>query len=270
MWSWLRRLRTFSATTRADVPDALWQTTLRNYPFLNEQLPESLARLRELTRLFLDQKEFHGAQGFIVTDEMAVAIAAQACLPVLHFGPAAQALAWYGDFVGIVVQPGEVVARRQTTDDAGVVHFYKEVIAGEVMDGGPMMLSWNDVAATSAALGYSVVIHEFAHKLDLRDGLADGCPPLPADFMGAASARLARQAWGSTLQAAFDDFQEQVIRSERFGAPAPWLDAYGAESIGEFFAVASEAYFVNRPRFAGDFTELAPLFDAFYQGHCQS
>ena len=53
--------------------------------------------------------------------------------------------------------------------------------------------------------------------------------------------------------------------AERFGAPAPWLDAYGTSSIDEFFAVASEAYFVNRPRFALAYAPLARLMDGFFR-----
>ncbi len=265
MWQWLARLRITPGATLTDLPEPLWQATLLNYPFLASQPTEALARLRQLTRLFLDQKEFHGAQGLKITDEIAVTIAAQACLPILHFGTVAQALSWYDDFVGIVVHPFEVVAKRQSVDEVGVVHNYSEVVSGEAMDAGPVMLSWHDVAATSPEQGYCVVIHEFAHKLDMRNGQADGCPSLPAGFMGATSARGARQAWEATLKIAFDNFSEQVIRAERFGAPPPWLDSYGAVSIDEFFAVTSEAYFVNRPRFESDFPLLAPMFNAFYQ-----
>ena len=107
-------------------------------------------------------------------------------------------LAWYDDFVGIVVHPSEVVARRKTTDETGVVHEYDEVLAGEAMDRGPVMLSWQDVLASSVTRdeGYNVVIHEFAHKIDMRGGAADGCPPLPAGFAG-TSRRATRAPPGS-------------------------------------------------------------------------
>jgi Mlc titration factor MtfA (ptsG expression regulator) len=264
MWGWLRRLAGTPRTPR-DIPDALWQATLTDYPFLATGLPAEQQRLRELSAGFLANKEFHGAQGLVITDAMAVAIAAQACLPVLHFGAGRQPLDWYDDFVGIVVHPDEVLAQREVMDEDGVVHHYDEVLAGEAMQGGPVMLSWQDVTAASSERGYNVVIHEFVHKLDLRDGQPDGCPPLPAGFLGISSARQARDHWLATLQAGFEDFREQVIRAERFGAPSPWLDPYGAEAIDEFFAVASEAYFVNRPQFAQDFVALLPLFDAFYR-----
>ena len=126
---------------------------------------------------FLADKEFHGANGMAITDTVAVAIAAQAVLPVLHLG-----LGWYDDFVGIVVHPDEVLARRTVHDETGVVHHYEEVLAGEAMDGGPVMLNWRDVegAGATADQGYNVVIHEFVHKIDMRDGTPDGCPPLPS------------------------------------------------------------------------------------------
>lgn len=268
MWGWLHRLLGSARRPRIRIPDLLWQQTLSDYPCLVLLSSAELLRLRELTGWFLEMKEFHGAQGLVITDAMAVAIAAQACLPVLHLGTGTQPLAWYDDFVGIVVHPGEVLAQREMIDENGVVHRYSEALVGEAMEAGPVMLSWQDVAAASSEQGYNVVIHEFVHKLDLRDGLADGCPPLSVGFMGAASARQARQAWLASMQTAYDEFREQVIRCDRFGGAPTWLDPYGAESVDEFFAVASEAYFVNRERFALDFASLVPLFDAFFRpGH---
>lgn len=249
MFGWLRRRQ-----APRPIPDALWRSALARYPFLAERPAAELEQLRMLTAGFLATKEFHGAQGLAITDEVAVDIAAQAVLPVLHLG-----LAWYDDFVGIVVHPDEVVARREFMDDAGVVHHYDEVLAGEAMEGGPVMLSWRDVAGAgdTAREGYNVVIHEFVHKLDMRDGTPDGCPPL-------ASAQ-ARRDWLAVMQAEYDAFREQVIIAERFGGEPPWLDAYGAQSIDEFFAVASEAYFVNRNRFGAEFAALLRLLDSFFR-----
>lgn len=247
-------------------PDVLWSSVIEAYPFFLNLGSDERQRLRSLVGLFLAQKEFHGAQGLVVSDTMALAIAAQACLPLLHFGEPEQALRWYDDFVGIVVHPGQVVARRVVTDEAGVVHGYDEVLAGEAMERGPVMLSWQDVeqAASSATEGYNVVIHEFAHKLDMRNGTPDGCPPLSPGFLGTHGAAAARHAWLAVLEPAYEAFREQVIIAERFSGPAPWLDAYGAESLAEFFAVACEGYFVNRERFAAAFPTLPALFDTFF------
>lgn len=247
MLGWLRR------RNARPVPDALWDNVMARYPFLAGRAPEERTRLRALAGQFIARKEFTGTHGFVITDEVALAIAAQAVLPVLHLG-----IAWYDDFVGIVVHPGDVVARRVVTDEAGVVHSYREVLAGEAMDGGPVMLTWNHVEAggDSAQHGYNVVIHEFAHKIDMRDGVSDGCPPLHSAE--------AREVWMAVLSAEYAAFREKVIIAERFGGPVPWLDPYGAQAIDEFFAVACEAYFVNRARFSQEFAPLLPLFDSFF------
>ena len=236
------------------IPDALWRQTLASYPFLASRSAPDKQRLRELAGRFLAHKEFTGAHGLVVTDDMAVAIAAQACLPILNLS-----LSLYDDFKGIVVHPGAMLARREIRDAAGVVHYYSEALSGEAMQGGPVTLSWQDVAASGAMaeLGHNVVIHEFVHKLDMREGAPNGCPPLPS--------RTARAAWLAVMKPAYENFKNQVVMAERFGGEAPWLNAYGATAPAEFFAVASEAYFVNRARFEQDFAELTQLFDAFFK-----
>jgi len=248
MFGWLRKRLPAPA-----IPDALWHGVMARYPFLAQRSPDELATLRELASRFLAGKEFHGAHGFEITDAVALSIAAQAVLPVLNLG-----LDWYDDFVGIVVHADEVLARRTLTDETGVVHDYGEVLAGEAMDGGPVMLNWRDVdnAGDTADAGYNVVIHEFIHKIDMRDGQPDGCPPLRS--------RELRQAWLAVMQAEYAGFREKAIIAERFGGEPTWLDPYGATSIDEFFAVACEAYFVNRERFAREFAPLLSLFDSFF------
>jgi len=254
MPNWLEYLRTLAGTAPKTVPDALWQQTLAHYPFLAQRPAEELALLRLRVGEFLQHKEFTGVHGLTVTDEMAVAIAAQACLQVLHLS-----LNWYDDFTSIVVHPGAMLARRKTMDAAGVVHHYKEALLGEAMQGGPVTLSWQDVAASGhlAERGHNVVIHEFVHKIDMRSGAADGCPPLPS--------RAAQAVWHDTMLAAYEHFCEQVSMAHRFGGHPPWLDSYGATAPAEFFAVACEAYFVNRERFTEDFAPLTALFDQFFR-----
>lgn len=258
MFKWLRGLRAVPS-----IPDAAWQATLARYPFLGDRPADDVQRLRALAAEFLRDKEFHGAHGFTITDEVALAVAAQAVLPVLHLRGG---LDWYDDFVGIVMHSSEVVAKRTAVDESGVVHEYEEVVAGEAMDRGPVMLSWQDVLASSITTGdgYNVVIHEFAHKIDMRNGEPDGCPALPSGFGGCATPRESRAAWLGVLERAFEAFREQTIVAERFGGEPTWLDPYGAESISEFFAVACEAYFVNRASFERDFPALLTMFDAFF------
>ncbi|MEO8155379.1 MAG: M90 family metallopeptidase [Rhizobacter sp.] len=248
MIDFLRRWRDRRTLARRPIPDALWDTTLRRFPFLAFLNDADAALLREMSTLFLGRKEFSGAQGLIVTDEMAVAIAAQACLPVLHLG-----LDWYDGFVGIVVHAGEVVARREVMDEDGVVHQYDEPLSGEAMEGGPVTLSWQDVAdaGSSAEWGYNVVIHEFAHVLDMRNGHADGTPPLPS--------LAANAEWQSVFGARYEAFCAQVEAGED-----TLLDPYGAEAPSEFFAVTCEAFFVAPLDLQAEHAQVYALLKKFF------
>ena len=242
-WSRWRRRRTLE---QRPIPDGLWLDTLTQFPFLGRRSLGDLQRLRELATLFLASKQFSGAGGLEVTDAMAVAIAAQACLPVLELG-----LACYDGFVGIVVHPQAVAAPRSFTDETGVVHEYVEELAGETVDGGPLMLAWSDVASAgdSAAWGYNVVIHEFVHVLDhhaAREGLE------PAGGLERWSRRMGE------LHAAFE------ARIEA-GEEDTFLDPYGAESPQEFFAVASEVFFVAPDDLRQEEPELYRLLAAFFR-----
>lgn len=245
----LRARREARIVARRAISDDLWAETLASLPFLAQRGADELAELRRLSSLFLDEKEFSGAGGLEVTDAMAVRIAAQACLPVLRLG-----LAPYRHFVGIVVHPDEVVAEREIVDDDGVVHRYDEVLAGEAMEGGPLMLSWSDVhqAGESADWAYNVVIHEFAHVIDMGDGEADGVPPLP----GLSE----RRHWEAMIDREYESFCHRVDA----GDPTV-LDPYGAEGVDEFFAVAVEAFFVAAAAMRAEHPALYTLFASYFQ-----
>jgi Mlc titration factor MtfA (ptsG expression regulator) len=246
---WFRRRRESRILERRSIPDDLWRLTLARFPFLTWRSAADLAELRNMTTLFLAEKEFSGGHGLEVDDAMAVAISAQACLPVLKLG-----LGWYDGFVGIVVHADVVVAQREFVDDAGVVHAYEEELSGEAMQGGPVMLSWSDVdeAGESADMGYNVVIHEFAHVLDMRDGTPDGIPPLPD--------RATHDAWAAVLTAEYDQFCAAVDAEAD-----TLLDPYAAEAPEEFFAVASEAFFVAPLDFSAEHPRLYELLRSFFQ-----
>ncbi|KAA3654238.1 MAG: hypothetical protein DWQ11_05550 [Proteobacteria bacterium] len=209
------------------VPAAQWQRVEAGLPFLAYLPAEARARLRTLALDFLAQKTFHGAGGLVLTDDMLLAIALQACLPILNTG-----LAAYRDWVGVVVYPGDFVIPREEMDEDGVVHEYDDPVLGEAWPGGPVIVSWQD---TAPADGLNVVIHEFAHKLDMCNGQADGFPPLAPD--------MPRAVWARIFSAAYDDFCDRLDS----GRPLP-IDAYAAESPAEFFAVMSEAFFETPTR----------------------
>lgn len=218
-WNEWKRRRVLK---RHRIDEALWRRIVLGLPFVGELDREDARRLRDLTLLFLVEKAFSGARGLALTDHMRVSIAAQACMLILNLG-----LEWYDGWVGIVVYPGDFRVRRSETDAAGVVHEWDDALAGESMPGGPVVLSW-DTAARAADM--NVVIHEFAHKLDMRNGVADGLPPLHAD--------MDRHAWHAAFQVAYDGFRDALARGRD-----TWLDPYAAEHPAEFFAVLSEAFF---------------------------
>jgi len=249
MISWWQRRQRARTLERRAIPEALWQLTLARFPFLSARDAGDLAALRDMTTLFLADKEFTGAAGFVVTDEVAVAIAAQACLPALKLG-----LHWFDRFVGIVVHADAVVARRETEDPDGVVHAFDEELSGEAMSGGPVMLAWRDIddAGESAAIGYNVVVHEFAHVIDMRGGVT----------AGAAEARResARGRWLLGLAEEYKDFTARVEAEEE-----TFLDPYGAEAIEEFFAVAAEALFVAPAELRAEQSRVYDLLVEFFK-----
>jgi len=230
---------------RQPIPNDLWAVTVTSLPFLDILAPDEQRQLRELAETFLADKEFSTAGGLILTDEICVAIAAQGCLPILKLG-----LKAYRDWVGIIVYPDEFVVRRQFEDESGVVHEYDDVLSGEAWEGGPLIVSWHDVKM--AGDGYNVVIHEFAHKLDMLNGDADGMPALHSD--------LDASEWETIFFAAYDDFCARVDSGEE-----TLIDPYASETPGEFFAVLSESFFEIPDVVAGEYPALYDLLRRYYR-----
>lgn len=239
--AWLR-------PAQAKIPDPLWQRVTDALPFLAALDADELARLRQLTQAFLGDKEFSAAGGLELSDEICLSIAVQGCLPVLNLG-----LDHYRGWHGVIVYPDEFVIPRQIEDEYGVVHEYDEVASGEAWSGGPLLVSWRD--AQMAGEGYNVVIHEFAHKLDMENGDVDGIPALPAG--------LTREAWETALADAYEDFCREVRIAERRREDTE-IDPYAAEHPAEFFAVVSETFFelpeLVQERFPAFYAQLAAFY----------
>ena len=242
--SWL-----FGKAEGPGISDELWHATLTQLPFIARLGDADRQRLRELTHRFLAEKEFSATGGLELDDAMCLAIAVQGCLPVLNLG-----LEWYRGWVGIIVYPDEFVIPRSVEDEDGVVHEYDEVASGEAWGGGPLLISWRDVQM--AGNGYNVVIHEFAHKLDMINGEADGVPPLPPE--------ISRERWEHTLLAAYDHFSDVLDAADQAGEETEF-DPYAAENPAEFFAVMSEAFFEIPHRLSAEYPDLYGLFAAFYR-----
>ncbi len=246
------------------IAPALWQQQVAQMPFLRGFDEAQSERLRTLIARFLSDKTITGAHGLVVDDAMRVTIAAQACLPAMRHG-----LEPYADFVEIVVYPSAFAVQRQVTDDDGVVHEFEDELSGEAMDKGPVVLSWLDVAQTDGDFPANVVIHEFAHKLDMADGEADGCPPMPARL---------RTRWQRALERAYDQFAADLEsieddipahvdpesdEADAYYARLP-IDPYAATDPAEFFAVAAEAFFVEPEPLAAAFPELYGCFVEYF------
>lgn len=249
MFDAIRRWRRQRVLRSAEIPDALWREALEELPFLAIYTEDELARLRDLVVLFLDAKGIVGARGHEVTPLQRVIIAIQACVLVLNLD-----LGFYDGWENVIVYPDEFVPGWEWEDEAGVVHRGDEALAGEAMPGGPVVLSWPDVAASADwdAAGMNLVIHEFAHKLDMRGGEANGCPPLPA--------AIAPRQWQKTLASAFEHFRKRVDGGEH-----TVIDPYAAESPAEFFAVLSEVFFADPTLLLHEYPKVYALFRAFYR-----
>lgn len=222
MLDWLRRR--FAPPT---ILDDDWAALRRSMRLLDARSADELERLRALSAQFLARKTFSAARGLELTMPMCLAIAAQACLPVLELG-----FDWLRGWREVIVYPGQFrVRRRDHDEDTQVVHEWDDELAGEAWSHGPIVLSWADIEADlgDPFEGFNVVIHEIAHKLDLLDGESDGTPPLPA-------AR--RREWVEVMQACYEKHVRAVDRGKD-----TVLDPYAAEAPDEFFAVATEYYF---------------------------
>lgn len=270
---WLRQL---FQRHKPHIPDPLWRTCIARLPFLHRLSEADLNRLKSLSETLLATKPVSAAGDLELTDEMAVLIAAQASLLALNL-----TLDLYRDMAGVIVYPSAFIVAHSEIDAAGVVHEWREPLAGEAIEvGGAVVLSWEDAeSATALAAGHNLVIHEFAHKIDMGRGAANGCPPFLAPHHQGMEVAL----WQQTFSAAYDDFTRRVEALDRqlaadfdpddaadaahydtLFATLP-LDPYAARHPAEFFAVASEAFFVLPQPLAADYPEIYRLLARYYR-----
>jgi Mlc titration factor MtfA (ptsG expression regulator) len=248
MFATIRNWRRRRMLATAAIPEPLWRQALEALPFLAIYTEDELVRLRERVIVFLSEKGIVGAAGFVVTPLMRVVIAMQACAPALCLDADC-----YDGWENVIVYPDEFIIAREFEDEAGVVHRHREQLAGESMPGGPVVLSWSDVEAGADwdAAGMNLVIHEFAHKLDMRNGEANGCPPLPTDIRP--------RHWQEAMTAAYEHFRARVDSGEDTA-----IDPYAAESPAEFFAVASEVFFAEPALLLHEYASVYDLLRRFY------
>lgn len=245
---WARRRRRH--LRRQPFP-AVWQTTLdRNVPYLRRLTAAEQAKLRDDIQVLVAEKYWEGCNGLEMTDEVRVTIAAQIGLLCLGFQEE------YFEMVeSILVYPDAYVAPSQTSLGGGVVLEGESSREGEAWYRGPVILSWDDVLEDGRRDhdGHNLVLHEFAHQLDMQGGrTVNGMPILSNDA--------ARSHW----QTVIDRQYRQLERHCRQGRP-PVLDCYGTTNLAEFFAVTTEVFF-ERPRALHQHhAELFDLLADFYR-----
>lgn len=236
---WWKRRRSGNVS----IDTNMWQNLCRLSPLVGGLTPSVQRRLRELSTAFLGRKTFEGVLGLEIDDPTRVLIAAQACIPILGL-----TLDWFDDWRTIIVYPGDFVAHREFVDEAGVVHESDDPLSGEAWGGGPLVLSLERALEdTRGTHGGNVIVHEIAHKLDMRNGPANGMPPLHRD--------MSRKRWTETWSAAFEELGEQRERGLE-----PWVDDQALEDAGEFFAIMTEAFFTDpaelRRRYGNVYSQL--------------
>ncbi|MEO6627445.1 MAG: M90 family metallopeptidase [Aquihabitans sp.] len=215
---------------RATLPDD-WETIVAarvaHWQLLDD---DERNRMGDLIEGIVTTMRWEAANGFDLTDEVRTVIAAQAALLVLGLDAGIEP---YHDVSTIIVHPSTM--RRQEIRAGAVPGTVVDGaidLLGEASYGGPVVIAWDAArrGARHPEHGHDVVLHEFAHKLDMLDTVVDGTPPLPD--------RAARERWAAVCTSEFEQL--------RAGRGGPLLDPYGAANAAEFFAVATEVFF-DRP-----------------------
>ena len=248
MLGFLRRRRRRRIADQPFPPE--WLAPLNANVPISARLPgHDQEELRRHIAVFLAEKRFEGCGGLRLTDEIRVTIAAHACLLLLH-----RRTDYYPRVSSILVYPAGYVAPLVEQTDEWIVAEGEEDREGEASELGSVVLSWEDALAdaTDRSDGRNLVLHEFAHQLDMEDGEADGAPLLPHRRMYAA--------WARVMRAEYARLQSDV----QHGRPSV-LDEYGLTDPAEFFAVVTECFFESPRALAEHHPALYEQLAAFYQ-----
>lgn len=247
MFQWLREWHQERIVQQSSVTDDEWHAAFRMLPLLHRLSFEETVRLKRLAILFLHYKSIEGVGEQQISTMMRLIIALQACLPVLNLG-----LDWYDGWISVMVYPGAFSKQSREVDEYGIEHTGRANLSGESWQRGPVILSWDDSLHDGDAGGHNVVIHEFAHKLDMRNGRANGFPPLHKG--------MSAQQWAEVFNKAYADFEMHIQQDE----PVP-IDQYAATSPGEFFAVFSELFFEKPIIIKEYYPDVYNLLTQFYR-----
>jgi Mlc titration factor MtfA (ptsG expression regulator)/Tfp pilus assembly protein PilF len=202
-------------------------------------------KLEDASRIFIAEKSWEGCAGFQITDEVKLTIACQACLLVLGFENY-----YFDELQTILVYPGGFLAHAPAAFEDATK---PESRVGEAHWGGPVILSWWHSRWDARRLGRSnIVLHEFAHKLAELGDTHAGMPPLEDDDLA--------DRWETVIQPEY----ERLVEDAAYRRPS-LLRHYGAENRAEFFAVASECFFLQPAALRQRHPELYQLLAACYR-----
>jgi MtfA peptidase len=247
LFTWLRNRRRRRLVERPFPPHWLdyLHKNVAQYQYLSES---ERARLHDDLRIFIAEKYWEGCGGLTMTDEIKATIAAQVCLLVLGLKHN-----YFERVQSILVYPRAYRAVGEQFGPDGLIHPDWAGRLGEAHYRGPVVLSWADVLEEGRHPedGQNVVYHEFAHQLDMLDGAIDGTPPLE-------TAELTR-SWRDVMTAEY----HKLIDDARQGR-ATLLDKYGTKNEAEFFAVATEGFFVKPVAMARRHPQLYELLRQYY------
>lgn len=231
----------------SDISETQWEHAINELPLLYGMGGEDKRRLCELALVFMHRKVFDGKHGLEVTLPMKMHIALQACLPILNLG-----LECYRKWYTIIVYPSAFVAKNIIRDEAGVEHHVHSELTGEAWHRGPVVLAWEKSRRAGVLDGQNVVVHEFAHKLDMQNGVANGYPPLHKG--------MDRDRWVTIFSEGFADFQNRCKRGEQID-----IDCYAATAPAEFFAVLTEVFFEKPGVLHHNYPEIYGLLRQYYR-----
>jgi len=221
-----RRRRLMGAPTPAQ-----WHQWIATHvPLVKYLPPELLERVLALTRIFVNEKRFVGCNGLTVTDEMRVVIGFQASLLVVN-RPGVPIDAFYDELESILVYPAAFLVEETQHLGHGLVTTGRRALSGQAWEARRMILSWDDIEHRPPAS--NVVLHEFAHYLDMENDSMDGAPVLQN--------ALAYARWSQAFLEEYRRLHEDL----QAGRPT-LLDPYAATQPAEFFAVVTEVFF-ERP-----------------------
>ena len=225
------------------------ETNLSHYRLLDEA---ERTELKAMMQVFLEEKLWEGCGGLELSDEIRVTVAAQACL--LQLGLPHD---YYRNVESILIYPSTVLLPEHQPgvfESVGAPLDASIPILGQAFARGPVILVWDAVlhGARHPEQGHNVVYHEFAHKLDMLDGAADGTPPL------ADSDQLAE--WVDVCSREFLRLRSLAEKGHK-----TFLDAYGAQNEAEFFAVATEEFFDRPLALQGHSPDLYHVLSSYYR-----